>query len=58
MHIAFAGEEKRTTIVIKEHCLASKYDMGKEPIVLNGTYPAESKRDIENFLSGFGKYCM
>ena len=58
VHIAFAGEEKRTTIVIKEHCLASKYDMGKEPIVLNGTYPAESKRDIENFLSGFGKYCM
>ena len=58
VHIAFAGEEKRTTIVIKEHCVASKYDMGKEPIVLNGTYPAESKRDIENFLSGFGKYCM
>jgi hypothetical protein len=58
VHIAFAGEEKRTSIAIKEHCIASKYDMGKEPLVLNGTYPVESKRDIENFLSGFGKYCL
>jgi hypothetical protein len=58
VHIAFAGEEKRTSIAMKEHCIASKYDMGKEPLVLNGTYPVESKRDIENFLSGFGKYCL
>ena len=37
VHIAFAGEEKRTSIAIKEHCIASKYDMGKEPLFLLNT---------------------
>lgn len=54
VHIAFAGQEKHSSIAIDAHCVESKYDLGEDPLILSGKY--RSRAQIERFLPGFGRY--
>ena len=55
VHIPFVGEDKVTPMTIA-HCVESKFDLGDEPFLLTGKYYPRTKKQIERFLSGFGRF--
>mmetsp|Transcript_8562 Transcript_8562/g.18109 ORF Transcript_8562/g.18109 Transcript_8562/m.18109 type:complete len:233 (-) Transcript_8562:1566-2264(-) len=54
--VVFNGNGKNSAIMIKNHRVEEKFDLGEEPLVLTRKYDRRSKIHIERFLSGFGTY--